>query len=173
MSLRYFRTDHLGSISVITDHSGDVLERLSYDAWGKRRFANGADDPSGSITSQTTRGFTDQEELGVAGLVHLNGRIYAPLLGRMTSADPTVPDPLNAQAWNRYSYVGNDPLTFTDPTGFSWLTHFFHAELAHLRRGLEPRLRPWSTRHFQMREPTLVKGSKVQQPAASSAVSPL
>jgi hypothetical protein len=44
----------------------------------------------------------------------------------MTSADPTVPDPLNAQAWNRYSYVGNDPLTFTDPSGFSWLSHFFH-----------------------------------------------
>jgi uncharacterized protein RhaS with RHS repeats len=86
---RYFHTDHLGSISVITDQSGNVLERLSYDAWGKRRFANGADDPSGSITSQTTRGFTDQEELGVGGLVHLNGRIYDPLFGRMMSADPT------------------------------------------------------------------------------------
>jgi RHS repeat-associated protein len=122
----YFHADHLGSISVITDQSGNVLERLSYDAWGKRRFANGADDPSGSITSQTTRGFTEQEELGVSGLVHLNGRIYDPLLGRMTSADPTVPDPLNAQAWNRYSYVGNDPLTFTDPSGFSWLSNFFH-----------------------------------------------
>ena len=123
---RYFHTDHLGSISVITDQSGNVLERLSYDAWGKRRFANGADDPSGSITSQTTRGFTDQEELGVGGLVHLNGRIYDPLFGRMLSADPTIPDPLNAQAWNRYSYVGNDPLTFTDPSGFSWLSTFFH-----------------------------------------------
>jgi RHS repeat-associated protein len=129
----YFHADHLGSISVITDQSGNVLERLSYDAWGKRRFANGADDPSGSITSQTTRGFTNQEELGVSGLVHLNGRIYDPLLGRMTSADPTVPDPLNAQAWNRYSYVGNDPLTFTDPSGFSWLSHFFHQVANFLR----------------------------------------
>jgi hypothetical protein len=36
------------------------------------------------------------------------------------------PDPLNAQAWNRYSYVGNDPLTFTDPNGFSWLSNIFH-----------------------------------------------
>jgi hypothetical protein len=63
----YFHTDHLGSISVITDQSGNVLERLSYDAWGKRRFANGADVPSGSITSQTTRGFTNREELSVSG----------------------------------------------------------------------------------------------------------
>jgi hypothetical protein len=45
----------------------------------------------------------------------------------MISADPTVPDALNAQAWNRYSYVGNDPLAFTDPSGYSWLSSFFNA----------------------------------------------
>ncbi len=96
------------------------------NAWGKRRFASGADDPTGSITSLTTRGFTGQEELSVASLVHLNGRVYDPVLGRMLSADPTVPDALNAQAWNRYSYVANDPLAFTDPSGYSWLSQFFH-----------------------------------------------
>ena len=58
VSTRYFQQDHLGSVSVITNESGTVLERLSYDAWGKRRFPTGADDPSGSLTSQTTRGFT-------------------------------------------------------------------------------------------------------------------
>lgn len=56
----------------------------------------------------------------MAGLVHLNGRVYDPLLARFTSADPTVTDPMNAQGWNRYSYVGNDPLAFTDPNGYSW-----------------------------------------------------
>jgi RHS repeat-associated protein len=99
----------------------------SYDAWGKRRFPNGADDPTGSITSQTTRGFTGEEQLDTVALVHLNGRVYDPMVGRMISADPTVPDPMNAQAWNRYSYVGNDPLAFTDPSGFSWLSSFFHS----------------------------------------------
>jgi len=44
----------------------------------------------------------------------------------MLSADPVVPDALNAQAWNRYSYVANDPLAFTDPSGYSWLSNFFH-----------------------------------------------
>jgi RHS repeat-associated protein len=127
ISTRYFHTDHLGSISVITDENGVVLERLSYDAWGKRRFASGADDPTGSITSQSTRGFTGQEQLDTVALVHLNGRVYDPMVGRMISADPTVPDPLNAQAWNRYSYVGNDPLAFTDPSGFSWFSSFFHS----------------------------------------------
>ena len=97
VTTRYFHTDHLGSIAVITDESGAVVERDGYDAWGKRRFPNGTDDPTGSITSQTTRGFTGQEELSDVGLVHLNGRVYDPLIARMMSADPMVPDPMNAQ----------------------------------------------------------------------------
>jgi RHS repeat-associated protein len=118
LTTRYFHTDHLGSIAAITDENGLVVERLSYDAWGKRRFPNGADDPTGSIASQSTRGFTGEEELSVSGLVHLNGRIYDPILARMTSADPNVSNPTNAQGWNRYSYVGNRPLKFDDPTGY-------------------------------------------------------
>ncbi|MGL5166694.1 MAG: RHS repeat-associated core domain-containing protein [Afipia sp.] len=104
-----------------------MVQRLSYDAWGKRRYPNGADDVTGSIASETTRGFTGEEELSIGGLVHLNGRVYDPLLARMTSADPTVTDSMNPQGWNRYSYVGNDPLAFTDPNGYSWLSNFFHS----------------------------------------------
>ena len=44
VATRYFHKDHLGSIATITDENGPVLERLSYDAWGKRRFADGVDD---------------------------------------------------------------------------------------------------------------------------------
>jgi RHS repeat-associated protein len=126
LATRYFHTDHLGSISVITNEYGVVVERLSYDAWGERRNPDGTDDVTGSLTSQTTRGFTGEEQLSVSGLVHLNGRVYDPLLARMTSADPTVTDPMNAQGWNRYSYVGNDPLAFTDPSGYSWLSNAWH-----------------------------------------------
>jgi RHS repeat-associated protein len=121
VSTRYFHPDNLGSIAVITNESGAVVERDGYDAWGKRRFPSGADDPANSITSQTTRGFTAQEELADVGLVHLNGRVYDPLIGRMMSADPFVPDPMNGQAWNRYSYVINNPLAFTDPSGYCFL----------------------------------------------------
>jgi RHS repeat-associated protein len=124
---RYFHKDHLGSIAVITDEAGTVVERLSYDAWGRRRFPDGSDDPSGSITSQTTRGFTGHEELGDVSLVHMNGRVYDPLLGRFGSPDPTTENPFSTQGWNRYSYVGNSPLNFTDPSGYCFLGCFWHS----------------------------------------------
>jgi RHS repeat-associated protein len=116
-TLRYFITDHLGSIAVITDGGGAVLERLSYDAWGKRRNTNGTDDPAGSITSSTTRGFTDHEMIASVGLVNMNGRVYDPELGRFLSADSIVQDIFYSQAFNRYTYVFNNPLSLTDPTG--------------------------------------------------------
>jgi RHS repeat-associated protein len=119
VALRYFHQDPLGSIAVITNETGALAEpRDAYDAWGKRRFANGTDDPTGSIVSQTSRGFTGQEMLASVGLVHLNGRVYDPYIARMTSADPVVGDPLSGQSWNRYSYAWNNPLAYTDPTGF-------------------------------------------------------
>ncbi len=48
----------------------------------------------------------------------MNGRIYDPLTGRMLSADLLVQFPGSLQSYNRYSYVANNPLTFTDPSGF-------------------------------------------------------
>ncbi len=117
---RFFTTDHLGSIAVLTDEAGAVTERLSYDAWGKRRFPNGTDNPSGTITSETTRGYTGHEMIDEADLVNMNGRVYNPTIGRFLSADPLIPDATNSQALNRYSYVLNNPLSLIDPSGHSW-----------------------------------------------------
>ena len=124
-STRYFHKDHLGSIAVITDEAGAVVERLSYDAWGKRRNADGTDDSAGSITSQTNRGFTGHEELDSVGLVHMNGRVYDPPLARFGTADPMTESPFSTQGWNRYSYVGNSPVNFTDPSGYCFMGCFW------------------------------------------------
>lgn len=43
-----------------------------------------------------------------------------PGIGRFASADTLIPSPTNPQGWNRYSYVENRPLNFTDPSGH-WL----------------------------------------------------
>jgi hypothetical protein len=72
---RYFHTDHLGSIAVITREPEVglplVVERLSYDAWGLRRNPDGQADPSGSIASEASRGFTGHEHLEAVGLIHV------------------------------------------------------------------------------------------------------
>ncbi len=48
----------------------------------------------------------------------MNGRIYDPTLGRFLQADPFIQAPLNSQNYNRYSYVLNNPLSYTDPSGY-------------------------------------------------------
>lgn len=118
--IRYFHTDHLGSVIAVTDGLRNVLDRLSYDVWGQRRNLSGADDATYALRGvQDRTGYTGQETLDELALVHMNGRVYDPLVGRFTSADPTVPDPTDAQQFNRYSYVLNNPLRYVDPTGFT------------------------------------------------------
>jgi RHS repeat-associated protein len=118
--LRYWHKDHLGSTQVVTDAGGAVVERLEYEPFGKRRGADNATDAAGTLAGQSTdRGFTGHEMLDEVGLVHMNGRIYDPAIGRFLSPDPFVPDPDNLQSYNRYSYVRNDPLSLVDPSGFN------------------------------------------------------
>ena len=57
----------------------------------------------------------------------MNGRIYDPLLGRFLSADLVVQNPDSLQSYNRYSYVMNNPLTLTDPSGFNWISDTMQA----------------------------------------------
>jgi len=112
---RYFHQDALGSIAAVTDEWGRVEKRYTFDAWGKR--VNTLDTHSSS-GGKVTRGFTDHEMLDDFGLIHMNGRVYDPVLGRFLSADPFVGDVGDSQDYNRYSYLGNNPLGGTDPSGF-------------------------------------------------------
>ncbi|MCP4305662.1 MAG: hypothetical protein GY788_12435, partial [bacterium] len=115
--------------------SGGVIERMSFDAWGKRRESGFVPppggpgwapetgwvpilDPAGFEALTTTRGYTGHEQLDPVGLVHMNGRVYDPEIGRFLSADPLIQFPFNLQSLNRYTYVLNNPLSLIDPTGF-------------------------------------------------------
>lgn len=133
-TIAYYHHDHLGSLAVITDESGAVTERLSYDPWGKRRYANGVPDTLDSVVGYATdRGYTMHEHLDEIGVIHMNGRIYDPLIGRMMSADPFIQAPTNLQSYNRYAYVTNNPLAMTDPSGYlgwGWIAAIA-AEVAH------------------------------------------
>ena len=122
---RFYHKDNLGSPVIVTDASQAVLERMAYDAWGRRRQSNGLEVGWQYLNAQSAsntldhRGYTDQEQLDDLSLVHLNGRVYDPMTGRMTSPDPTIPDLYDLQSLNRASYVRNSPMDKVDPTGFS------------------------------------------------------
>lgn len=122
--LQYLIKDHLGSIHTTTDESGLVAnaEGLSFNAFGQRRTVDWLGLLSTSrlawANEKTTRGFTGHEHADGLGIIHMNGRIYDPKLGRMLQADPFVQNPKNSQSLNRYSYVLNNPLSYTDPSGY-------------------------------------------------------
>lgn len=119
---QYWHKDHLGSIVAVTNARGALVERMAFDAWGRRMQPSGAPD-TGTLAAglldplHGDRGFTGHEMLDELGLVHMNGRIYDPLLGRFFSPDPLVQAPDLLQNFNRYSYVLNNPLRYTDPSG--------------------------------------------------------
>jgi RHS repeat-associated protein len=121
VTVRYFTLDHLGSTVVLTKEDGTLAEDDAYDAWGKQRNATtGADDTTCSLPAQdfSNRGYTGHEEMpdGLC-LTNMNARIYDPAIGRFLSPDDVIQDVYNGQNYNRYTYVDDNPLSYTDPTG--------------------------------------------------------
>lgn len=113
----YLHRDYLGSILLITDNQGASKERRHFDAWGN--IVKLTDGIGNTLTDFVIldRGYTGHEHLTKVGLVHMNGRLYDPLLHRFLSPDNFVQDPSNTQNYNRYGYVLNNPLSHVDPSG--------------------------------------------------------
>ncbi|MCE0494161.1 toxin C-terminal domain-containing protein [Vibrio salinus] len=121
--VRYLHYDALNSVDMITDGYGNVVERRSYDTWGKQRKVLWRSSSASELIQEviTNRGYTGHEEIKEVGLIHMNGRVYDQELGRFLSADPHIQAPFLVNSFNRYSYVMNNPLKYVDPTGFSWV----------------------------------------------------
>lgn len=119
----YLLRDHLGSIASITNSSGTEVDDMAFDPYGLRREGDWSEPllltaANLIADAKTARGFTHHEHLDRTGFIHMNGRLYDPVIGRFLSADPFVTDPFNSQSYNRYSYVVNNPLSSIDPTGY-------------------------------------------------------
>lgn len=115
--------NNLGSTTDITGSNANVLQHFAYTPFGEQIQIKGKI-LSNSITN---KGFTGHEEIKGINLIHMEGRLYDPAIGRFLSADPIVQDPSNGQTLNRYSYCINNPLAFTDPTGFSFFSNLFRS----------------------------------------------
>jgi RHS repeat-associated protein len=105
----YLSGDHLGSTSLTTDDTGTPISEVRYLPYGEERWTSGA--------TPTDFTFTGQRNEAGFGLMDYNARYYSARLGRFISPDSIVPELEMPQAWNRYSYVYNNPLRYTDPTG--------------------------------------------------------
>ncbi|MGH1469870.1 MAG: RHS repeat-associated core domain-containing protein [Cellvibrionaceae bacterium] len=120
--LEFTHTDHLGSINAVTDESGELVHAKAFDPYGGYRdvaWTTLVPPPSWvEQATHTSRGFTGHEQLDDVGLIHMNGRVYDPTLGRFISPDVVVQAPHFSQSYNRYAYVWNNPVSMIDPTGF-------------------------------------------------------
>lgn len=103
----YYQNDHLGSSSLLTNSSGNVAEQTKYDPWGEVL--------SGGTMSKFQ--YTGQEMDSETGLNYYNFRYYSSDLRRFTRPDDIIQNPYNPQDLNRYSYVRNNPIKYTDPSG--------------------------------------------------------
>ena len=113
-TMSYVIKDHQGSLNATV--TGGAVSHYGFDAWGRRR------DPQtlsyDNVSTSIDRGYTLHEHYDEFGLINMNGRLYDPLVGRMLSPDIVIQDEQNSQAYNRYSYCFNNPLRFTDPSGY-------------------------------------------------------
>ena len=109
-NLNYTYTDHLGSITAITNNTGNVIARMNFDAWGRRRKAqdysylesntieihNGLPGlSSNGIPAWLYRGHTGHEMLNEFTLINMNARLYDPVVGMMLSPDNYVTEASN------------------------------------------------------------------------------
>ena len=93
------------------------MQRLSYDACGRRRDPDNWNNYSNLAEMKFDCGYTGHEHLDMFILINMNTRLYDPILGQFQSADPFVQMPENPQSYNRYAYAMNNPLNYTDPDG--------------------------------------------------------
>ena len=107
--IKYFHKDHLGSSTVMPNASGLSVETSEYLPYGGNRHQSG--------TSVSDYKFTNQELDTSTGFYNYDARLYDPVIGRFITPDTVIPDIYNPQDLNRYSYVRNNPLKYTDPTG--------------------------------------------------------
>ncbi len=108
-TLNWLLSDHLGSASITTTADGTWFSELRYSAFGETRYSSG-------ITATDYR-YTGQLQQADINLYYYNARYYDPALGRFVQSDTIVPQPYSVQGYDRYAYVNNNPLRYTDPSG--------------------------------------------------------
>jgi RHS repeat-associated protein len=122
----YEFTDALGSPHRITNEWGQPYPDDGsqwFVPFGMRADAGNGDpldaaERLGFPDSLTRHGWTGHEQADPVGVIQMGGRLYDAEAGRFVQPDPFVQDPFDGQSLNRYSYLLNNPLSGTDPSGY-------------------------------------------------------
>jgi RHS repeat-associated protein len=121
----YVTADNLGTPRVITNATGNVIGRHDYLPFGEEIASTygGRSGVSGyAATDNVKQKFTSNERDLETGLDYVQARYYSAVQGRFISSDPMMSSGRTSepQTWNRYTYCGNNPLIYIDPTGTDW-----------------------------------------------------
>lgn len=120
LDIRYYHQDHLGSSSVVSDTTAQLVSETTFYPFGH---------PRNEYEPRSVReayGFTQKERDRESGLNYFEARYIGSSLGRFTSVDPLVKE--NNYLWllepaqsNCYAYANGNPIMFSDPSGlFAW-----------------------------------------------------
>jgi RHS repeat-associated protein len=185
--VRYRHGDRLNSLDAATDSSGKEMpaDLHGYDAFGKPRGYDWHANPGAAFERlhasefgvTTNNGFTTHEHLDEVYLIHMNGRVYDYRLGRFLSVDPIISNPANSQSINPYSYIGNNPLSGVDPTGYACVP-VTGSHICYTSNNLDEALSAYvsiGTRITQVNPPSSgarAAGTRVAQSSPSEAQSP-
>ena len=155
-TVQYLHQDHLGPTGLVTTASGAFAQVRFHSPYGAPWYTPTAAAAAGAaapgtrfgepwpvagtqqpVPDATDRHYTGQRsfEGSLGSLYHYQARWYSPVLGRFLAPDPIVPEPGNPQAFNRYSYVYNNPYKYTDPSGLASRPAYFRNSAGELWEG--------------------------------------
>ncbi len=160
IAVTYYHMDALGSVRALSDESGAVVARHDYGAFGE---------DTAPLTGDPRR-FTGKELDPESAWMYFGARYYRNVVGRFTSADTYVNDERALQVpqlWNRYAYVTDSPIHFTDPIGRQRIT--VAAVNAQVERNTE--IRADVANFFGANDPKQSTAAKVVETVADAILS--
>ena len=143
--MRYLHRDQIDSAVILTGSDGEVCLGQSFDSFGKIASREGQCSENTQGVGYGGHEFEPEYGYGddALGFVNMGGRMYDPVIGRFLQPDIAVSAASSSQAYNPYSYVLNNPVSLTDPTGYrpeepntyppSWAWEFGFGETIEVR----------------------------------------
>ncbi|TAK35827.1 MAG: hypothetical protein EPO21_04880 [Chloroflexota bacterium] len=163
-TLYWVGTDHLGSTIRVTDANFNAVDGMRYLPYGGSRDTG--------TNLQTDHLFTSQVLDASIGLYWYNSRAYDPVLGRFLVPDTIVPNAMNPQSLNRYSYGRNNPLRYTDPSGHDeedWFSEDWKQAFRDTHDGADPTESDYADRYSSMAEASGYENTEAPEWVAAAA----